>query len=80
MLKTGLNRISIGIKLNLSETEMDELIDIGFKRKILTKTGELAGYGAQLYNEITKEMKRKVDRTFLPNEVIYLPKKFRGKV
>lgn len=80
LLKTGLNRISIGIKLNLSEIEMDELIDIGFRRKVLTKTGELAGYGAQLYNEITKEMKRKIDRTFLPNEVIYLPKRFRGKV
>lgn len=80
LLKLGLDRLSIGIKLNLSEDEMNELINIGFNRNMLTKTGELASYGAQLYNEITKEIKRKVDRTFLPNDLIYLPKRFRGKV
>lgn len=79
--KTGLRRLSIGIKLNLSDSELNELIFIGYKKKVLEKDGELTEYGTKLYNEVMKSKKRnKRNEVFSPNEILYLPKKFRGKV
>jgi len=80
LLKKGLSRMSIGLQLNLSESELLELIDLGYKRGVLTEEGNLAKYGAQLYNEILRVSNRKKSEPFQPNDIVYLPKTFRGRV
>ncbi|PHI17994.1 hypothetical protein CEQ90_20260 [Lewinellaceae bacterium SD302] len=79
--RQGNNLETTRLKLNLSEADFNEIIDNGIERKILAGKGKITEYGARLYNDITAKIKSKNRYEFTsPDDILYLPTSFRGKV
>lgn len=79
--KEGNLKETVRLKLNISVQDFGEILEAGIRRKMLHKDGEISEYGVRMYNEITAKVKGKNRYEYTnPDEILYLPTSFRGKV
>ena len=80
LLKRNLVRPIIAQNLNLTTFEVDEVVRSGIEKGLFLNENKLTKYGEKLYLEIKKKSdftKQKVEEVL--EDIIYIPKTFRGK-
>ncbi len=80
LLNKGLSAISISQHLNLTQIDLEKIIKLGIKKKLLLNDRELSDYGKELYKNLLVKAKRKQKEVIIKqSDIIYIPKTFRGR-
>lgn len=80
LMKKHSQKLTIAQKMGISDFEMNDVILNGINRGILVDEKSLTEYGEKLYSEILKKAGiKKKPVPPLYQEILYIPKTFRGK-
>ncbi len=66
-------------KLGIFESELYKIIENAKSRELLTADLELTDYSRYLYEQVRKELRRRREKQkVFSNDLLYLPRQFRG--